>query len=914
MAVNVKMGVDVTQFKQGMQQAQQSAKTLNAQLKANESQFKATGDREQYLTEKSKLLKQQFEAQKTAAANAEKALDAMRKNGVEKTSAEYQKMEQALANAQAAMFDAQSAMNGLTESSDKAGKSAGELANSLSSINKKVNLDAVINGIDKITGGLEKAAQKAVSIGQTIWNSVVETAALSDDIATQAMILDISVEDYQKQKKIFDTFAEVTIKDWMNAKRKIESMIYEPSDDQNMYLAMLGVDTHEMFQGKGSLVAGAARRWEDVFWDVVGELQRRVDAHEITGEQANVIGRAIFGKGYDEMKPLIDMGEEEFTSLWQAQSAASEEAVQKNAKFNDSLNLLKANLETLKIEVLSTLAPALTAAAETLSGLLERVMEYLDSPEGQAALQEMEGAVSALFEDLANIDPEDVVRNFVSIFTTLKDAFVWIKDNWGLVKIGLASIVGVLAVGKVTSGALTIVQTLTALKSFGGNGKLPVITTPGDAGTPKAAGTTGTGTAPTVNAAEKVGTQKVSVDAAGRILDPGNAAAKAYAQEFAAAHPWISNAIDFLHSPQGILMMGVITGVPTLDFLKKDFFTRKAQEEFGVSKYGTGFLGLTQIEKDFALGTGAGVIGGGHGETLEDAKAAAARDKAMRKAYMPDFLDWTVDFGDWIEDIMQKGLYGAEKAVNDVGFMWDTSWGLINTMIHGNSATPQKDAMYHSMLNMAPAVLDRVFGDIWGGLKWFGEGMAESAEMLTRAIPVLIHGKNANGDYDQGYTWGQFFRNEVTGAAVGASVDMLKGLEDTKETLAAIQEYLDGISGKKREVTIEVNMLPAGGVPSGGGHGSWGGAGAGTMGQMGFGLNMWGGFVGMHANGLFSVPWDGYPAILHKGERVMTAEENKRYTYNNYFGNVNLNNGLEIEALTESIERRNRRQQSGFGA
>ena len=69
-----------------------------------------------------------------------------------------------------------------------------------------------------------------------------------------------------------------------------------------------------------------------------------------------------------------------------------------------------------------------------------------------------------------------------------------------------------------------------------------------------------------------------------------------------------------------------------------------------------------------------------------------------------------------------------------------------------------------------------------------------------------------------------------------------------------------------------------------------------------------------HANGLFSVPWDGYPALLHKGERVLTAREADRYTYNNYFGNVNLNNGLEIEALTDSIERRNRRQRSGYGA
>ena len=69
--ISTKMSVSgLSQYKSAMSQAAQSVKTLDAQLKQNEAQYKASGDREAYMAEKSKLLADKLKAQKEAAKQA----------------------------------------------------------------------------------------------------------------------------------------------------------------------------------------------------------------------------------------------------------------------------------------------------------------------------------------------------------------------------------------------------------------------------------------------------------------------------------------------------------------------------------------------------------------------------------------------------------------------------------------------------------------------------------------------------------------------------------------------------------------------------------------------------------------------------------------------------------------------------
>lgn len=71
-----------------------------------------------------------------------------------------------------------------------------------------------------------------------------------------------------------------------------------------------------------------------------------------------------------------------------------------------------------------------------------------------------------------------------------------------------------------------------------------------------------------------------------------------------------------------------------------------------------------------------------------------------------------------------------------------------------------------------------------------------------------------------------------------------------------------------------------------------------------------------HANGLSFVPYDGYLAYLHRGERVLTAAANRSYTANSnlYVGSMYMNNGMDAAALMETMNSQTRMTMSGFGS
>ena len=713
MAVNVKMGVDLSGFNSGIRQGQAILKGLNAEMKATEAEFKATGNSEQKLAAQTKTLNSQLQVQKGIADQAAAALKKLDAAGVQPTDIAYQKLYATLMNAQAGMNEAQAALNALDGSQQQAASSADALATSVNGIGKKISLDQVLSGIHSITSGLENAAKKAVQLGEAIWNNVMDSARLADDILTQATILDMTPERYQQYKGVFDTIGEITITEWAAAKRKVQKAMNDPSQDQMDVLSLLGIGTQ--MTGKNGEVEKIERNWEEMFWEAATKLKSKVEAGEITQDMADTWGEALFGKKFSSLKSLINLGQEGFEQALETVNTASDEALEKDAALNDKVIELQNSFEALKMEVTSALAPALTEAANALNGLLGKVLEYLKKPEGQKMLEDLGTAVSGLFDDLGKIDPEQVVSGITGVLESVTGAVQWLVDNKEGVFEALKWIVFGWAGLNVAGGILDVVKVIGGLADLTG------------------------------------------------ISAAGAAAGSSWASAFASA---------------------AMKAAPFLAFLYTLLDPSAGSDEIGSN-------------------------------TLLDDKGNLTRE------------------------------------ANEYGFTLDNDGNLV--LDRSNIPKKYTESPEHQTTHISRSDL----GGFLSGIlpPWFMNGplgkalFGEDEEVPFTAEPVVS--------------------------------------EDAAESIASQIGVV--------QLPAHVYVSTVGGAGAGGGKYS---------------------YLAMHANGLPYVPYDGYLAQLHRGERVLTASENKSYTYNsnNYFGNVNLNNGQDIEALCDSIDRHNRRQRSGYGS
>ena len=807
--IGVKMGVTgISQFRQGMNQAQQSVKTLDAALKLNEKQFQATGDKEEYLAQKTKLLQNQIKAQNSIIKQGQAALAAMEKNGVNPASAAYQKMQQQVLNAQTALLGMHGDLDSVGTSAQETAKKTDKLSDSLNSINKKVSFDAVLNGIGRITDGMEAAAKKVASLATDVWNTMAASAAWADNENTLAAMYGIDVETLQRMQgasRTIDTTVEAIIK----ARQKLGNALTYGSKDIEEAFAALGLAA---YGGKyeDSFVIQHFDSIEDAFWAVGGALKAYGDEIE-----RDAMAQKIFGKSWQELRPLFNAGREEYEKTLAEQTIVTEENVNKLNALDDSLQKLTQDYEATKNTLLSELAPAFTQVADTLSGLIREFNAYLQTEEGQQKLSELGEAVTGLFSGLSDVDFSSALGTATGILDSITGALGWIKDNKDGVILAIQGIGGAFLTLKAAEVIGTLAQGAIALKGLLGGG----------------AAAAGSAAASTATSAAASG---VEIALGGGLLTK------------------LAGGISsFVTSAGGILTNLALTIPPVIDTVTKPGYLENVTRPLSnpVETFG----------KWFDLSEGAKQKG-----------LQAAEDAITDLILNPQGFDF--EKSNQNLDALQNALTGGlekngirEETVKDI---YDQLYQAINDY------DPETDAN-------ATLFFDSVLGPMVDEASKQGGIVGEQAQ----EIADLFRDKwfeSLNDEEWEGTTGGllAILQDAIDDAAAN------KLTVEATPTLPAdagdiLQQMLSG-------VTLHVPVVPR--VVSGDG--------------------------GSFANGLPFVPFDGYVAAMHKGARIVPANQNRSYTTNSnlYVENMHMNNGTDAPGLASAIAERTRRTMASFGS
>ena len=451
-----------SQFRSAMTNAANAIKVLNAEQKLAKASFQQTGDAEKYAAAQADILKQKITQQKAAVQAAEQAIKQLSDNGVNPASRQFQQWQTKLYNAQTALTNMETELQNVNGTMQQTTTTAEGTGAAIETIGKKVSFDAVISGIGKITDKMAAAANKAKELALEIANAMKDAASWADDLATTATVYGLSTDEVQRMRytaDILDTSFEAILK----SRQKLVNAMQSDSD----VFGELGVQIYEMgMSGKFGEVQGDLRNWEDVFWDLGAAL---TNIEQTKGfEYVNKQAQQLLGRNWEQLKPIFnsdwasednylgrafDSAREYYEAVMESWNTVSEEDVNKLTKYDDALQKVQNELETLQETVLAQLAPGFTDIANTVSGLVSQFNEYLKTDEGKEKLQALSDAVSGVV---------------------------------GIVE-GLATAFGLL---KVSEGVLTFMQLLASGKYLFSNGQITGYDSGGGSSAP--GGSTGT--------------------------------------------------------------------------------------------------------------------------------------------------------------------------------------------------------------------------------------------------------------------------------------------------------------------------------------------------------------------------------------------------------------------------------------
>lgn len=662
------------EYRRQMSDAAGAIKTLNSEQKLAEAQFKRTGDEQEYAASKADILRKKIEEQKKAVAAAEAAVKELTANGVKPNDKAMQTWQTKLNNAKTGLVNMQTELDntekelGQQETALKdTSTETGNLQTAMDSLDRQVTLENVAKAIDTVYDSLMGVVRGVARAAKALWDWETEGADWADELLTTATQTGMDVETLQAWRYAAQ-FIDTEVEDIIKARDKLTKGMVKATPQIEEAYDSLGVSAFD--------AAGRMRDSEDVFWDVLAALA------EITDEtEQDALAQTLLGKSFRDLKPLLQAGRaawDQYVAEGREVAVVSEDSVQALGELDDAQNKLNASLDKSKYEVLASLAPLFTQVSEAMATAVQGFNDFLQTEEGQAAMQGLADALSGIITSLTGEGGESfqtLIEGAKGALDGLTQAFDWITDHQEAVVTAIKAIALALVGLKTASIGIKVAELAGNLKhllNLGGGG--------GGGGAAAGAGGGGAAAAGAGGGAAKTGILKRGLTAAGK-----------WAGSFAAsAAPML-----------GAGLAGIALAAPGAYALDQ-YYTK--------ARYGQYNDLLSKLPEVIA----------GAGDTQEAQMIAAMQDAlAVWESEEPDIDPVRAVFEQYASDLSERMGFDIAEALGNEQFRaqdWaDAGYDLVTMLadaIEAGETTPVESASTMGA-NVATAVADGITANIF---------------------------------------------------------------------------------------------------------------------------------------------------------------------------------------------------------
>ena len=369
-----------SQYKKDLQQIVAQSKALASEMNLVKSSFDKSTTAEQKNEAITSQLNKQIENQKRYVEKLTQAYEAeVAASGEQSTAA--LKAKDALNKGQTVLnqLEAENRELASAENQETAAAQSNEAAHSK------------LNGVLKAAGAaIATVAAAAAAAAKVIWDATNASGQWADGLLTMSSQTDVSTDTLQKwdyAARFIDTDTETMTK----ALAKVTTQQKNAIKTGNDYITTLDGQVISLKNANGEYKTS-----EEVFYEMIDALGQIEDP-----TLRDAAAQDLFGKSFQELKPLIDAGSEGLKKYGDEAEAMGlilgDDAVKQLGAFDDQMQKLQATMEVAGRELSLSFLPAIQQVAESLTDLAQTVTKALSDGFQEA---DVDTILEALFDKL----------------------------------------------------------------------------------------------------------------------------------------------------------------------------------------------------------------------------------------------------------------------------------------------------------------------------------------------------------------------------------------------------------------------------------------------------------------------------------------------------------------------------------